>query len=119
VSGDPGVEIELLAEPRVLAMRERGRFEAGFVVSNTGATTVDPLLHLARLLINGEDSLQWGEAVGNGLREEEWFALPPGRSFSASWSSLGEVFFPAPGDYTLQIRLGAAESALAVVRVEP
>jgi hypothetical protein len=114
-----GVEIELLAEPRALSMTERGRFEVGFVVTNPGARTVDPRLHLVRLEIDGEGSLQWAEAVGNGLREEEWFALPAGRSLSASWQSLGEVLLPAPGVYTLQLRLGDAASAPAEVRVSP
>jgi hypothetical protein len=118
LSADP-IEIELLAQPRELAMGDRAAFEVGIVATNRGATTVDPRLDRARLEINGQDSLQWGDAIANGVRDEEWYELPPGRSVSMTWPSMGEIFFPAPGDYTLKLRLRDTESAPAVVRVAP
>jgi hypothetical protein len=113
------IELELLAEPRDLSMTTRGVFEVGIVASNRGAAPVDPALDRARLLINGEDSLPWSDAIGNGLREARWFQLPPGESVSMSWPSMGEIFFPGPGVYTLELRLRDIESAPVVVHVRP
>jgi hypothetical protein len=118
LSADP-IEIELLATPRELSMSERAAFEIGIVATNRGTTAVDPALDRARLEIDGQDSLQWGDAIANGVRDEEWYELPAGQSVSMTWPSMGEIFFPAPGTYTLKLRLRDTESAPAVVRVDP
>jgi hypothetical protein len=65
MSVDP-IEIALLATPRELSMRGRTAFEVGIIATNRGTTTVEPHLDLARLLIDGHDSLQWSEAIVNG-----------------------------------------------------
>lgn len=117
MSVDP-IEIELLAEPRELSMSERAVFEIGIVATNRGTTTVDPRLDRARLLIDGQDSLQWGDAIANGVRDEEWYELPPGGSVSMRWPSMGEILFPAPGGHTLKLRLRDTESVPVVVRVD-
>lgn len=113
------IEIELLAEPRELSMSERSAFDVGIRATNRGTTSIDPGLDRARLLINDQDSLQWADAISNGHREEKWFELPPGDSVSMSWSSMGDVFFPHPGVYTLKLRLRDTESTPVDVRVDP
>ena len=40
-------------------------------------------------------------------------------SVSMVWPGMDEALFPAPGVYTLKLRLGETESAPAVVRVDP
>lgn len=112
------ITIELLASPRELSMTTRDTFEIGIVATNEGGTTIDPGLHLLQLFIDGEPSLQFGETVGNGLREKSWFELPPGKSASGTWR-MGEILFPRAGTYEIKLRLGDTESALVVVRVDP
>ena len=118
MSPDP-IEIELLAAPRELSLGERAAFEIGIVATNRGPEAVDPGLDRARLEINGQDSLQWGDAIANGIRDEEWYELPPGQSVSMTWPSMGEIFFPTPGTYTLKLSLREIESAPVEVRVDP
>jgi hypothetical protein len=113
------IEVELLASPRELPMGGRDAFEVGVAATNRGTATVDPGLAGARLLVDGQDFLPFGDAVGNGFREADWFALPPEQSVSMTWKEMGELLFPSPGEYTLQIRLDDAESAPVVVRIDP
>jgi len=113
------IHLELLAEPRSFSMAERDRFKVGIVASNRGTVVIDPELHRARLLINGQDSLIWSDAISNGQREGKWFALPPGEKVSMDWTALGQWLFPGPGVYTLKLRLGDIEAAPVEVRVLP
>lgn len=91
----------------------------GFAATNMGAGVIDPELFGVRLFINDEDSLIWGEAIANGHREANWFALPPGNTVSMSWSTLGDSLFPVPGEYALKLRLDNVESPAVVVRLLP
>ena len=113
------IHLSLLAEPREFAMAERDKFDVGVMARNLGKETIDPELHRARLLINGRDSLQWGDAISNGVREEKWYSLPPGESVSISWGSMGAALFPDSGEYILRLRLGTFEAEPIVVRVRP
>lgn len=116
---DQPIAIELIAEPTQLTMAERSAFTIGMAATNRGNEVVDPQLYLATLSINGANSLSWSTAVGNGHREANWFALPPGDTVSMRWGSMGERLFPAPGEYTLELRLGDQETPPIVVRVFP
>lgn len=111
------VELTLLARPLELSMSTRGEFEIGISATNRGTTTIDPALYRTRLLINDEDSLPFSDAIGNGVREREWFELAPGETVSMSWPSMGEIFFPVPGTYTLKLNLGGVESEPVAIRV--
>lgn len=109
------VTVSLRAEPTALTMAERHTFRLTLDAVNTGETTIDPELHLARLLVNGEESTAWGLAVGNGRRPATWTALPPGEAVSMTWGALAESLFPRPGTYSLVLTLG--ERRAPVVRV--
>lgn len=113
------ISLQLFAEPRNFSVAGRDEFEVGIVATNWGAEVVDPELHRARLLINGRDSLIWADAIANGLRQPEWSALPPGGTVSMSWPSMGEAFFPEPGVYALQLRVGHIEAPPVAIRVSP
>lgn len=95
------IELQLIAEPVQLAMADRPAFRIGLVATNRGSATVDPELHRVRLWVNGQESVEWNEALGNGRRPPAWQALPPGDRVDATWSHLGPSLFPVPGDYTL------------------
>ncbi len=60
------VSVMLLAQPLDLSMTTRGDFRVGIEATNRGAAPIDPGLDRARLLINGEDSLAWSDAILNG-----------------------------------------------------
>jgi hypothetical protein len=104
------IQLTLTAEPLALAMTRLHDFKIGIVATNTGSTTLDPELHLVRLRVNGQDSLAWGEAIGNGLREAKWSSLPSGESVSMSWSTLGPSLLTAPGQYVLVLHHHGRES---------
>lgn len=105
VSDNP-IQVELVAEPLRLAMKERGRFRIGVVAANPSGHVIDPELHRMQLLVNGQASQLWSDTIGNGRHEEKWFALPPGESVAATWSTLGPMLFAVPGRYTLALRIG-------------
>jgi hypothetical protein len=113
------ISLRVLAEPRDLSMATRGDFQVGIAAANRGAVHVDPELHLARLLVDGKDSLVFSEALLNGFRDARWDDLPPGETVSMSWGSMGEQLFASPGAYTLKLTRGDIESAPVVVRVSP
>lgn len=100
---DP-LDIQLTAEPRHFPFGEIDRFKLSVEATNRGQETIDPQLYLTRLLVNGEDSMDFSLAISNGLREENWYALPPGETASITWSSMGPSLFPGPGEYTLVLQ---------------
>ncbi|MGH2732934.1 MAG: hypothetical protein ACRDJG_08365 [Actinomycetota bacterium] len=105
------IGVKLTAEPLRLTMEERKDFKISIAATNRGDETVDPELHRAQLLINGEDSNVWGLAIANGKREAKWFALPPGETVSMTWSSMGASLFPNPGTFDLVLRFQDRELA--------
>lgn len=97
--------VKLLASPTQLTMADRPKFMIGVEVVNNGTTTVDPHLSTGcELTVNGEPSMVWNLAIGNGAHDETWYALPPGKTATISWP-LGEDLFPKPGDYHLVLTL--------------
>ena len=99
-------------------MAERKAVAIGFRVTNRTAEPIDPKLDVADLLINGEPSVMWANTHGNGGREPEWYALPPGHQLSREYP-IGETLFEKPGDYTLVLKVSDILSAPIQVRVRP
>lgn len=112
----PRLALTLLASPRQLAMAQRSTFMVGIEVVNHGTAAVDPQLSTGtELTVNGEVSMAWSMAIGNGAHDETWYRLPPGKTATISWP-LGEDLFDRPGDYQLVLTLGG-QTSTAEVRV--
>ena len=112
------VTLALGAEPARLPAAERDRLALTLTATNDGDEVVDPELHRTALLVDGAPAIAFGLAVGNGRRDDRWFALPPGESVSMTWSSLGEAVLPAePGEHELVLALNGVRSAPARVVV--
>jgi hypothetical protein len=107
------IAIQIIAEPLQFSMDERANFKIGMEARNVGDEAINPKLYESELLVEGERSLAWNLAVSNGLREEAWWNLEPGKTVTASWS-LGEAMFPQPGKYEVVLRLGTQESSVRV-----
>ena len=99
------------------SISECEHFTISLEAKNQGETVLNPELHRAQLLINDQPSMAWGLAVGNGLRPEKWYALPPGEMVSMTWSTMGPSLFPESGDYTLVLQLDEQETEPIQVKV--
>jgi hypothetical protein len=99
------LKLILSATPLEFRFSLRKNFVIVMIVINSDNRIIDPELHLTQLIINKKESFPWMEAVGNGLRDSNWFSLPPSETTSMSWSTMGEQLFSAPGEYILQLRL--------------
>ena len=113
------IDVQIEADPSVFPISDISAFKISISATNRGSEEIDPELYQARLLINGQDSLAWSETIGNGRREEKWFALPPGDTVSMSWSTIGRSLFPTSGDYTLELHDGGRVMAPIQVQVLP
>ena len=111
------IKVALTAEPLQFTMSERKNFKISIAATNQGDEVVNPELYRAKLSINGEDSIVWMLAIGNGAREKKWFALPPGETVSLTWPSLGESLFPNPGVFEMVLRYFDTELAPIQVQV--
>lgn len=107
--------MKLLASPTQLTLAERDKFMVGLEITNRGKVAVDPQAATGELTVNGERSMAWSLAIGNGAREPSWNSLPPGQTISMSWP-LGDALFDKPGSYHLVLSLGG-QQATADVRV--
>jgi hypothetical protein len=114
---NPSLEIKLVVEPAKLALADRASFQIGFEAVNRGSAPIDPQLHDAVLTANGSRVYAWDLAIQNGIHDESWTQLPPGKSVAMSWP-LGDAIFEKPGTYDLVLALGAQRSA-AQVEVTP
>ncbi len=113
------IQLELKAEPDHLAMGNLADFKVSLSATNQGDTVIDPGLGRTELRVNDEPSKAFSLAVGNGKREAGWFSLASGETVSMTWSTLGPSLFPAPGTYSLTLRLGSISTPPTVVHVEP
>ena len=82
-------------------------------VTNLGQDVVDPGLAGSTLLVDGERSVSWNVAVGNGAREAKASALPPGESVSVRRVMEGLV--RGPGDHELVLEVAGVRSAPVTV----
>ena len=112
----PGCITRLEVRPLTLSMAELDSFDLALSAVNNSAEPLDPQLHNAKLLVNGKVSLAFMLTVGNGLRGEEWFALPPGQEARIHWK-MGNMF-EGPGKYELVLDWWG-EHAAVVVEVLP
>lgn len=112
-SAEQPIETTMEVSPLRLTMAELDSFDLRLTAINHSAHTIDPLLYNARLLINGKVSLAFMLTVGNGLRGEEWFALPPGQQATIHWNMWN--MFEGPGKYELVLDWWGEHE---VVRVE-
>lgn len=110
-------DIKLLVVPSRLSMSERATFQAGVEAVNRGATTIDPQLSAATLMIDGRRSEAWDHALKRSTTDPPWRQLSPAQRLSIWWS-LGSSLFGEPGRYQLVLKLGDHES-IAEVEVTP
>ena len=111
----PTLTCKLLVSSTELAMKQRRAFTIGVEVTNTGKATVATRLSSGgcTLKVNGQPSMAWNLAIGNGARNVDWDDLPPGKTVSLRWP-LGEALFPAPGAYHLVLLCAGQEVAADV-----
>ena len=116
-----GIAWELVATPSAtFPMAKRGDFELWIVAHNLGPGVQDTARDRLAYRVNGKESMMLAMAFGNGGREREWSALPPGKTLreargGSTDPSFGQSLFPAPGDYHLTIEeLGRLVAALDV-----
>lgn len=83
-------------------------------VRNAGREDIRPEVHRAALSINGQDSLTWSLAIGNGPLEDEKRTLHPGQSVEFS-RVMGRTLFHQRGEYSCVLRLQGIESAPVTV----
>jgi hypothetical protein len=112
----PALLTALHIRPLQLSLSHVDSFDLALSVINQGPDTLDPELHNAKLRVNGEFSIAFMLAVGNGVREEKWFALPPGERADIHWNMWN--LFPEPGTYTLVLDWHGMHEAV-VVTVSP
>lgn len=109
------IEWQLVAEPTTLSMRQRDSFVLRIVATNRGSGVTDTERDALALNVNGEDSMAFALAFGNGVREQRWSALPAGQSVSEERRGL--ALFDQPGDYELLLHRGERVFARVRVRV--
>lgn len=110
------LKLELSVNHPELSMSELSQLRISVSASNQGKRTIDPGLDNADLLVNAVPSLPFKEAIGNGIREPVWNALPPGQTLTREWP-LGEALFAAPGKYILVFRVGSVSAAPVTLTV--
>jgi hypothetical protein len=99
------IGLKITAHPEHLLFSERNNFIISLTVTNLSGQLMRPELYLTKLFINEVESFVWSLAIGNGKKEAQWYSLPPGETTSMAWKSLGEPFFPVPGEYVLYAAL--------------
>jgi hypothetical protein len=112
-SKDANMVVKLLVSSSAISMKDRKSFSVGIEVENTSNGPVAPNLDTATLTANGAHAYAWDLAIQNGARDARWDALPPGEKLTMSWP-LGEALFEKPGDYKLELKLGAHEATASV-----
>ena len=111
------IVLRLGIEPTDMELDERDRMKLTVSATNAGTEMVDPELYRADLLVNGERSQHFSDTIGNGRREQKWYALVPGDTVSMTWGGLGRALLPEPGEYTLVLSRGEEEAEPVTVTV--
>ena len=92
-------------------------FMIHFALVNDGDKTINPDVESSRLLVNGKDLKGWDFIIANGIRDDSWYALPPG-DYLAFGYALGERF-EKPGVYKVSWKGKGFASNEIVFRVHP
>ena len=95
---------------------ETATLAVSFVVINDGAANVDPAVEGSHLFVNGREPEDWSMIIANGIRTENFRALPPGGVLEFNYQ-LGPRYFAKPGIYTLRWEVGKFRSAEMTFRV--
>ena len=111
---DRGIRWRLTAEPAAFTMAERGTMRLTIEATNEGDAEVDPLRHQGQWLFQGAQHQGLSLWFGNGLRVQEWNALPPGRTVTDARGG-GEQLFDAPGTYEISYARGSSRTTARVV----
>ena len=86
----------------ILQLSEAEKMSLDFYVVNDGPTVADARIESTRLFINGVRLVAWENSISaNGLRNEYFNALPPGKILQFGYQ-LGPRYFATPGIYTVQ-----------------
>ena len=80
------------------------------MVTNLGGNTVDTQAYASELLVDGQPSMAWSMAIGNGSRAEGEQALRPGKLVVFE-RLMGDALFREPGDHVLVLRVRGVASA--------
>jgi hypothetical protein len=105
----------LTVEPSTFTFAEIDEVRLHIEVRNTGTATVKPL-HPWDFRVDGEPSMALSLAFGNGVRPQNWQALPPGES--AVDERIGVAFVDATGEHVVSVHDGDLELARVVIHVE-
>ncbi len=108
----------LRGEPTHLTMANRNSFRLTIEATNEGESEVDPQRHHGQWLFQGESHFGLSLWFGNGLRANEWSALPPGMTVTDSRTP-GESLFEEPGEYEIAYAQGPGRIAIVRVVVDP
>jgi hypothetical protein len=111
----PDLEVQLSVEPAELAP-DGDALTIFVTVVNRGDEVVDTQLAYSKLLVDGEPSLSWGLAIGNGVRDARESALGPGERVHAQ-RSLGRGLVSGTGSHELVLDVQGARSAPATIVV--
>ena len=110
------IDIQLIVEPAHLAAKQLSMLMVRCSVINNGVHPIDSGIRQSQLLVNGEPSLAWSLAIGNGTGDEHEHSLPSGERVDFS-RQMGRSLLRGPGSYTLVLRVLGVDSAPVTVQV--
>jgi hypothetical protein len=100
----PRIRVELTATPLDLTLATLPTLMIDGAVTNLGDRPVETHIWASKMLVDGESSLAWQLAIGNGTRDPRELSLPPGERVEFS-RNMGDSLFQTPGDHTLVLRV--------------
>jgi hypothetical protein len=104
----PSIRLDLVPEPAYLTLHTLSTLVIRVFVTNLSNRALDSWAFVPELLVDGQPSLAWGLAIGNGALEPPRM-VPPGGRIERS-RCMGSALFNQPGDHTLVVRLQGVES---------
>lgn len=111
------IKLTLSANHLKFYFSNRDELKLTMTATNPGHEVIKPDLSFTKLIVNEKESLIWAEAIGNGIRESKWYALPSGDSTAFTLSMAGNQLFPQNGKYTLKLCLRDIESNTIIISV--
>jgi hypothetical protein len=104
----PSIRLDLVPEPAYLTPQTLSTLVIRILVTNLGNRALDGWAFMPELLVDGQPSLAWSLAIGNGTRDAQRMVPPGGRIELAR--CMGNGLFNQPGGHTLVVRLHGVES---------